>query len=420
MPFHIDRCAAGQQLASLCGLQLLKEMQRKKIDATGTAYCLTDAGRQRSVEIRDSGEAALAAPLHHHRRVGSAERGAVILLVDEREGGGAAHHLGELCDALARHGCRFETRTLRTGLGDYQFVLADGAEAGARERALPRIIERKSAADVAASIKDGRWHSQQAAMRRTSAERFNGRAILEYIIEGDVAKLVHECAACTGLDPLERGVGGCPIRAGYPSVATVEASLQRLRSDSAYKVTKTNSLLATAAYLASERRAIEAAQPPPAPSSPSPPTTTAGAAAPAAADAKPSAASQQPLAGQLSGRGEGGMFASSRPNSTPATPYRPAVHAAAHAAAHVKAGGGAVHEGRACPAATPQADSARKAAPKRKQRAATAADGEPKKPRREPPHKATKPPKPPGVSGLRHRANPTNPTDPMMSLAHVH
>ena len=38
------------------------------------------------------------------------------------------------------------------------------------------------AADVAASIKDGRWSSQQEAMRRTNASRFGGRAELQYIM----------------------------------------------------------------------------------------------------------------------------------------------------------------------------------------------------------------------------------------------
>ena len=119
------RCAAGQQLASLCTLQYVKEMQRKKLCVTGEAYKLTEEGRQRASELRVAGEAAEAAPLYSHRRVLPGECSVVLLLVDEREGGGAKHHLATLADALRRNDCRFETRVLPTGMGDYQFVLAN-------------------------------------------------------------------------------------------------------------------------------------------------------------------------------------------------------------------------------------------------------------------------------------------------------
>ena len=175
------RCAAAQQLASMESLGLVKEMQRKKLCATHDAYKLTDEGRRRAFAVRASGEAAEAGPKYSHGRVQPGERGAVVLLVDEREGGGTKHNLGSLADALTRHGCRFETRVLPTGLGDYQFVLADGATGGSggRERVVPRIIERKSAEDVALSLKDGRWAKQQAAMQLTKHEAFGGRAVLE-------------------------------------------------------------------------------------------------------------------------------------------------------------------------------------------------------------------------------------------------
>ena len=64
----------------------------------------------------------------------------------------ALTNLGELCAALTRRDCRFETRVLRSG--DYPFVVADGPPA-CRERLLPRIIERKSAGDVPSSLKPG-------------------------------------------------------------------------------------------------------------------------------------------------------------------------------------------------------------------------------------------------------------------------
>ena len=254
------RCAAAQQLASLCTLQFVKEMQRKKLCVTHEAFRLTDEGRRRAAELRAAGEAAAAGPRHSHLRIQPGERLAVLLLVDEREGGGAQHHLSEIASALRRHGCRFETRVLPQGLGDYQFVIADGGVGGAtgagvaRERVVPRIIERKSAPDVGASLKDGRWAKQQAAMRRARDERFGGAASLEYIIEGELKDALHPtCHACQGCP--HRGVGGCPAQ-GYPSIEVVDAELRALEARG-YIVTRTASLLATAAHLANERARLQ-------------------------------------------------------------------------------------------------------------------------------------------------------------------
>ena len=81
-----------------------------------------------------------------------------------------------------REGVRFETRALKPGAGDYQLVLADGPQAmgamvqAAREVVLPRLIERKSTHDVAASLRDGRWDKQQRSMDQYNASAFGGRA----------------------------------------------------------------------------------------------------------------------------------------------------------------------------------------------------------------------------------------------------
>ena len=48
--------------------------------------------------------------------------------------------------------------------------------------------ERGGGADVAASLKDGRWASQQRRMREHSARHFGGGARLEYLIEADEAR----------------------------------------------------------------------------------------------------------------------------------------------------------------------------------------------------------------------------------------
>ena len=249
-------CAAAQQLQSLATLQLVKEVQRK-LCASGIAYHLTDAGRTRAMELRSGGEAKDAAPLHHHQRVKPNEKGAVILLVDEREGGSSRHHLRPLCDALERAGCRYETRVLPRGLGDYAFVRCDGPPY-AHEKLLPRLIERKSAVDVAESLKDGRWEAQQAAMARTNAETFHGRATLEYIIEGEIDDAVHkQCAACAHVQLAgQRGVGGCHTR-GYPTLDRVQAALRKLDADPSYTITRTHSMLATARYLAKEAKRLQ-------------------------------------------------------------------------------------------------------------------------------------------------------------------
>ena len=45
-----------------------------------------------------------------------------------------------------------------------------------REVVLPRLIERKSTHDVAASLRDGRWDKQQRSMDQYNASAFGGRA----------------------------------------------------------------------------------------------------------------------------------------------------------------------------------------------------------------------------------------------------
>ena len=156
-------CSAFQQMSTLQTLLLVEQKQRKAACATGLVYRLTDAGRERAAQLRQYGEAGEAQPLRHHRRVGAGEVGVAMLLVDEREGGGQAHaKFHALCDALEREGARFET--CRLPEGDYLWVeQRAGAGGGAVQvRELPRLIERKAASDVAASIKDGRWARQQA------------------------------------------------------------------------------------------------------------------------------------------------------------------------------------------------------------------------------------------------------------------
>ena len=180
-----------------------------------------------------------------------------VLLVDEREGGGQAHaKFHALCDALEREGARFET--CRLPEGDYLWVeQRAGAGGGAVQvRELPRLIERKAANDVAASLKDGRWSRQQARMAAHSARAHRGGARLEYIIEDEVSREEHACPRCTHMAGAARGVGGCP-QAGWPTRGAVDAALAALTRDG-YTVTRTGSLLETARYLAAEQREMQA------------------------------------------------------------------------------------------------------------------------------------------------------------------
>ena len=312
------QCAAAQQLSSLCGngMQLVKEMQRKKLSASGVAFCLTDLGRAKAQQLRRTGEVAAAAPLHHNHRAEAGEVGALMLMVDEREGGGAQHHLKALCDALRRNDARFETRLLKSG--DYQFVWCDGGALGAAggtcdERVVSHLIERKSAIDVAESIRDGRWERQQVRMRKQCLERFNGRATLEYIIEGDVANELHSCQACAHLPRDERGVGGCS-RSGYPPLRLVEAALDAL-GGSGFKVTRTDSLFATAAHLAAEQQRLQSERPATM-AAPLSRVSSPAASSVGSVDG-PSGLSAATLAGQLDGRGSGGVYASKKPFPTP-------------------------------------------------------------------------------------------------------
>ncbi|EOD20516.1 hypothetical protein EMIHUDRAFT_208407 [Emiliania huxleyi CCMP1516] len=217
------RCASLQQLPALLTLGYAKERKRKGACPSGVP----------------------------------GEAGVVLLLVDEREGGGSScGKMAELCDALDREGARFETRRLPSGHGDYEWVLADGSPA-AHEVVLPLIVERKGCLDVSASMRDGRWRRQQAAMEARNASEFGGAATIEYLLEGDVSKTKHTCAACAAL-PGGGGVGGCPTD-GWPTVAAVEEELRR--AEATYKVTRTASIAHTAAHLAAEQRRLQLLRP---------------------------------------------------------------------------------------------------------------------------------------------------------------
>jgi len=78
----------------------------------------------------------------------------------------------------------FITTSLGTGLGDYCFALAYGENV----IIIPHLIERKSAVDFAASMRDGRLEEQLIAMKRLE-NWVNGKFVgletsISYIFEG--------------------------------------------------------------------------------------------------------------------------------------------------------------------------------------------------------------------------------------------
>ncbi|KAH8081709.1 hypothetical protein JL720_8832 [Aureococcus anophagefferens] len=116
-------------------------------------------------------------------------------------------------------GCAFELTAAGARAGGPRDRRGTGGDAVGALRSwvdgvYPMLLERKSAVDVADSLRDGRWAKQHDAMRRT-ADRFPGGAALVYVVEGDPARHVHTACGCGCL-----GVGSC----GNPNLAAVAAA----------------------------------------------------------------------------------------------------------------------------------------------------------------------------------------------------
>ncbi|KAH8083834.1 hypothetical protein JL720_8071 [Aureococcus anophagefferens] len=231
-----------------------------------------------------------ARPLGHGRRrrrrapelvpSGAPSPDDVVVLVDEREGGGDAHHLPTIATFLKDEGVAYETRRLPTGFGDYAVARRRADLAGDRvDGVYPMLLERKSAVDVADSLRDGRW----AAARRDAADRgpVPGGAALVYVVEGDPARHVHTACGCGCL-----GVGSC----GNPNLAAVAAA-------GAGAVGRrdrwTRDVRATARLVAERYRAARAGFFDDAPALPASPPTTPGKRKPGATPASPPARSRR-------------------------------------------------------------------------------------------------------------------------------
>ena len=192
-------CSAWEQLKILEGaLKLVKRRQRSQCEG-GCAFELTDEGRavarRLAKERRGNNEESRGAL----RAWGGTSDDDVVVLVDDREGGGDRHHLHSIGQLLKDNRAPFETRTLPTGFGDYVIARRRAridVARGCGNDVAPVLIERKSAVDVAASLKDGRWQRQHDAMRRVAQS--SSRAEIVYVIEGDPSKPVWKSTIASG------------------------------------------------------------------------------------------------------------------------------------------------------------------------------------------------------------------------------
>ncbi len=202
-------CVAWEQLKALLKVfpPLLTEHGRKHLcPRTGKAYALTEHGR-RAAQLAAERSTGTWPPKSSTLYPAPLQRG-LLLLVDNREGAGETHHLAEIMANLKAAGVPAETAHLRSGLGDYLFVHRRRAHDGdsPTDFAVPRIIERKltSAAsdDLAESMRDGRWVTQQAAMTRM-AEMIGNDCKKVYLIQGKMRPFNCQCG-CSGF-------GGCCV-----------------------------------------------------------------------------------------------------------------------------------------------------------------------------------------------------------------
>mmetsp|Transcript_71671 Transcript_71671/g.135178 ORF Transcript_71671/g.135178 Transcript_71671/m.135178 type:complete len:300 (+) Transcript_71671:3-902(+) len=162
---------------------------------------------------------------------------------------------------------------------------ARAAEAKGQCSVLPVVVERKAAADVALSLKDGRWASQQKVMSEASrSQTFAGtmrqgqsvlqRVELVYLVEGSLSKARAGCS-CGKV---------CLAFCGGPTLSEANDAIQAL-GGGGYTVVRTTGLAQTAAVLEAKVRALAlclaTASPSPSllPSSSPPPPVPAAAAA---------------------------------------------------------------------------------------------------------------------------------------------
>ena len=177
-----DFCPAWEQVKQLLAKNLVKERMNKKGVAAhecGKIFELLPEGRAVAKRllaenlaggVADGAMISSSAPEALQRLRGFS--GVVKLLVDFREGGGEHNKLHKLTGLLDQHAVPFEVRSLP--VGDFAFQYQHPEQPAGRVAILPILVERKEARDVAASMIDHRWASQQKKMRDFRDKHFGG------------------------------------------------------------------------------------------------------------------------------------------------------------------------------------------------------------------------------------------------------
>ena len=201
-------CVAWAQMTPLLekGLGFVKKRQRKSM-VGGCGFELTDIGQRKApgiVRNRRGKESTDKGAL----RSWKANEGQFFVAVDDREGGGDAHHLGSLCRRLRKEEVPHETRTLEAG--DYLFIRrSDGEACGP-------VIERKTAVDLADSVKDDRWRTQCRKMQALVNDPSSNVTKIVYVIVGKLEDHVFTACGCGCF-----GVGACK----NPTVSELRSAL---------------------------------------------------------------------------------------------------------------------------------------------------------------------------------------------------
>ena len=271
---------AWEQVKQLLAKKLVKErMFRKGVaaDECGKVYDLLPEGRAEARRLRAENLAGGVAdgPMISSSATTTEQRqhgfsGIVKLLVDFREGGGEHNKLHKLTELLDHHAVPYEVRSLPVGDFAFQY-LGDSTtlQKGGRVALLPVIVERKEARDVAASMMDDRWESQQRKMlefKRThfcvgcfsasassslsssaAAAASGSPCELVYLIEGNLANAKARCTNCGR---------GCLGACGGPTLAEANSAIEKLEGHG-YTVIRTTGMARTVATLVEKVKNFE-------------------------------------------------------------------------------------------------------------------------------------------------------------------
>ena len=259
----LDYCPAWEQVKQLMSTDAAYVQKRnRKGRGSGVAFQLTPKGRALAQRLRRQAASGGSRGAMLESAPGVA--GPVRLLVDYREGGGERHKLSTMTNHLDHHPVPYEVRSLP--VGDFLFQLvgqprgissavslpgrqleaASAIEASGRVSCFPLLVERKSAADVALSMTDGRWAAQKKRMKEyrdnctfSGVDEYGNRRHVDliYIIEGSLKGARAGCCS-----------KGCLAECGGPTLAEAEEEVGKLQ-DEGFEVQRTKGLAGTIAFL---------------------------------------------------------------------------------------------------------------------------------------------------------------------------